>query len=270
MADTLWRCREAARTGWLLYRANEPLTVHLTTTAPRVLLQGLFLTLLGRALGGASGAQYAFLGSVAFAACTRTVVTVVEVPALDQWCDTYYRLQRGRLHPGAVYACRAVPYLLTGLAASAIVLAIDGPLLGLADVSLHLLRWFPLIAVTAFTSFALGLAVAAFAAGRRTAEVLFGNLASYLILATARIVAPLSRLPAWLADPGELLPLRHGVEALRAAMLGQPWGGQLVCECAVGAMWCALAALIILRQNAKARSQTGVNLSRFLGSARRG
>lgn len=260
----IWRCREATRTGWLLYRAEEPLTVHLTTTVPRVLLQGLFLTLLGRALGGTSGAQYAFVGSVAFAACTRTVVSIVEVPALDQWCDTYYRLQRGRLHPCAVYACRGLPYLLSGLASSAIVLLIDGPLLGLADVSLHLVRWFALIAVTTVTSFALGLAVSAFAAGRRSAEVLFGNLAAYLILATAGIVTPFSKLPPWLADPGELLPLRHGVEALRAAMLGQPWGGQMLRECAVGGMWFALAALILLRQNAKARSQTGVDLSWFL------
>jgi ABC-type multidrug transport system permease subunit len=162
----------------------------------------------------------------------------------DQWAETYYRLQVSTIRPWAVYLCRTLPYTVSGILSSALVLAVGGPILGMTHESVSLFPLLPIYALTACTTTAFGLAVAALAVGQ-SADVLLGNLAAYFILAAAGVVVPVTSGVHWLADLGYLFPLQHGLAAIHAHMAGRPWGGQAALEVGIGACWTGIAVLIL-------------------------
>jgi ABC-2 type transport system permease protein len=254
LAERLWRYAEITRIGFLLYRAENPLAVQLTTRVPRVLLQGVFFVLLGQMLGGTPGAVFSFVGILGYTAAGSSIVEICDVPMEDHWSGTYYRLQAGAASPAAVYLLRSLPYMATGMVSAVLVLCIDGPLLGLGRSAAGLLPALPLYLLTAVTSAMFGLAVAALATGGSN-DVLLGNLAAYVVLAASGIVAPARAGLHWLAYLGDVLPLSHGVDAVRAAAADRPWAGEAAREAAVGAAWLAVALLLIHRQDRAARGQ---------------
>jgi ABC-type multidrug transport system permease subunit len=257
LGEAIWRCREAVRTGRLLYRADNPARVQLTTAAPRAILQSIFFTLAGRVIAGPAGAAYAFTGCVAYAATARTIVFTCDIPMTDKWADSYYRLQAGTVAPWVVYLCRALPYAASGIASSMVVLAVCGPLLGLGRQAVSLLPLLPLFVLTACTSTAFGLAVAGLAvaglARSGQADVLFGNLAAYLVLACAGVVVPATGRGRWLADIGYVLPLEHGLAAVHAHLGHRPWLGQALLEGLIGLCWIAVAVAVLWSQDRRLR-----------------
>lgn len=252
MADRLRQIAEAIRTGYLLYRADNPVKVELTTSLPRVLLQSIFYTLLGRLAGGMAGAAYAFTGTIAFAAATSTVISVCDIPVTDQWEGTLYRLQAGTLSPGLVYLCRALPYAMTGFIGSLAVACIDAPILGLTSTMSSLPACLPLYGLTAITSTLFGLSLAAFAMGGNH-DVLYGNLGSYILLATGGIIVPASRVPFWITDIGWMLPITHGLAAIRHVINGGPWLTEMALEAACGAAWLTITIAVVNMKDRHAR-----------------
>jgi ABC-2 type transport system permease protein len=244
---------ETVRNGRRLYRADSPVRVQLTTAAPRAVLQGIFLVLAGRVIGGRAGEPYALAGAAAFLATSRTIVYVGDIVLTDRLSETYYRLQGGVLPPWLVCLLRLPPYIASGFISSLLALAVCGPLLGLSAQSARLLPLLPLYLLTACTTAAFGLAVSALAVGRQTADILLGNLASFLILACSRVVAPDAGAARWLADAGTVLPVTHGLQAVRAQLAGQAWAGQAGLEAAVGAAWVVLAIVLLAVQDRRAR-----------------
>ncbi|WP_280373472.1 ABC transporter permease [Nocardia abscessus] len=218
--------------------------MELATTAPRILLMGVFYVMLGRLLGGDDGAEFALSGVVAFAASSITILGTCDVTLNDQWSGAYHRLQIGALSPGLVYLCRTLPHAAYGMAASIIVLCVDGPLLGLADRTVELLAVLPLYLVISVTSTMFGLAVAASAVGSQK-EVLFGNLAIYLVLLGSAIVTPLGPGLSWIAAVGDFIPYTHGLAAVRSAVDGGPWIREILCEMAVGISWMVFALVLV-------------------------
>jgi hypothetical protein len=256
-----WRYREAIRNGRLLYRTEYPIGIQLTTAAPRVLLQCIFFTLAGRALFGRTGGEYTFVGIAAFAACTKTVVLTSDIPWTDTMSDTYYRLQAGSLRPWAIYLCRIFPYIASGFLSTLLVLAVGGPILGLTSQSISLLPLTPLYLLTAATSAAFGLTLAGLSVGQNS-NILLGNLGSYLILATAGIVVPYTHATRWLSYVGSVLPIQHGLAAIRAQLAGRPWGGQAALEALTGVCWIVLAVLVLWIRDRRQRGVTLIELLR--------
>jgi ABC-type polysaccharide/polyol phosphate export permease len=252
LASGLRLCRELVRTGRHLYRADNPRKVQLTTAAPRTLLQCVFLILAGRVIAGPGGDGYALTGAIAYVATGRTIIYVSDVTMNDRFFDTYYRLQAGRVRPWIVYVLRLPPYIASGFLATLLALAICGPALGLWRQSVDLLPMLPVYLLMACTCAAFGLAIASLAI-TQFAEILVGNVTSFLILATARIVAPETGSAHWLADLGAVLPLQHGLAAIRAYLAGRPWGGQLLLEVIVGGCWLLIAIGVLQFQDRRAR-----------------
>jgi ABC-2 type transporter len=244
---------EITRTGFLLYLADNPLRVAAVTTAPRLVLQGVFYVLIGRILDGASGSVFAFVGVTAYAACTSTVIGVCDVPMTDEWAGTYYRVQAGAVAPGTNYLFRAVPYAVAGFVSSLLVVLVDGPVLGLTGTLPAVLAELPIYLLLAATSTAFGLALAALAVGSGR-DVLYGNLGTYLLLACAAVIGPLGARLHWVALVGTVLPLSHGLRAVHLAMAGAPWTGQALREVLVGAAWLAVALLVVRGRDRMVRS----------------
>lgn len=252
LSDLVWRCRESLWFGSLMYLALNPWRVSLSTTVPRILLQCTFLTLIGRVVGGAPGERYAFIGCVGFAALTSTLVSICDCTVADTYYGTYYRMQRGQLHPALNYLCRIMPYAVEGTAMSLLALVVVGPVMGLGGLSWQLVPWLPVYLLVVATSTMAGLAVAGVAAAKN-ADILLGNLSAYIVLATAGVVVASPHSTRWITYIGDVVPLTHGLAAIRLALNGGSWQANVLLEAAVGLGWLAVGLLVIVRANAAAR-----------------
>lgn len=250
-SDVAWRYGLTVRVGIAGFVAETPPRVWLTTTLPRAVLQCLFLTLLGKVSGGTDGLRFAFIGSVAAVMMLSTLVGVCDVPMLEKWEGTFYRLQAGVLQPGTTFFLRTVPWVGEAIVSAVVSIAVVGVLVGQAALAVRLLLLTPVFVLMALTSAAAGAAAASVAVGRR-ADVLVGNAFAYLVLAAGGVLIPAGRAPV-LDTIGSVLPIRHGVLAIRATLDGRPWAGELTAEILRGAGWAVIAWLAYRLQSRRAR-----------------
>jgi ABC-2 type transport system permease protein len=132
---------------------------------------------------------------------------------------------------------------VVGFATAVVTLAVVAPAAGIVWLGPPLVPLLLCLALLALTTSAIGLAGAAFAVGRR-ADVLVGNLLAYLTMLSSAALVPPGRI-RWVDLLGSLLPMRHGLAALRASQAQQPFAAQLGAEVVVGAGWLAVAWIVV-------------------------
>jgi ABC-type multidrug transport system permease subunit len=249
-ASLAWRSAEAVRMGWLEYRVLHSRAGLLGATLPRGVLQILFFTTLAGVLAGPGHREYAFAGSLVLALSSTNVNGVVAVPVLDKQYATFARVRTGALSPTITQLARALPYPVMGWVLLLGQAAIAAPLLGMTDFALRLLPWVWVYALIALTLGVLGLAGATMTVGKR-ADVVAPNVLSYLVMLCSGAIVPAGRV-AWVDAIGQVLPARHGLDAVRAGMAGRPWLADVGLEVAAGVGFTVLAALSILVQARRA------------------
>jgi ABC-2 type transport system permease protein len=252
-----WRVRsswwlQVAATGWREYRSATPPWITATAIVPRAILQTAFVVLLCQFVGGAELRRYAFVGAVALTLTLSTTVGIADVPSNDKGAGTFWRIRTGRLSPFTVFAVRSWPYPVAGFGTAVLTLVVVAPAAGVVWLGPQLLPLLLCLAVLAITTSAAGLAGAAFAVGRR-ADVLIGNLLAYLMLLSSAALLPAGRI-RWVDLLGSVLPMRHGLAAIRATQANEPFAALLAAETAVGAGWLAVAWILIRLQVHRARS----------------
>lgn len=251
LSDSAWRTSEVLRLGILEVRAAQPWRINLAAWWPRAILQCMFYVLLGQVLAGTEGREFMFVGGLAVIVMLFTITGVADVPMADKWFETYSRLRIGLLPVASVFLLRAVSWVVEAAIAVLLCLAIVGPLTGLHTLSLSLLPLLPLYGVMMVTSAVAGLAVVAPAVAKR-ADVFVGNAAAAILTIFSGALIP-PGLIGWIDTIGTVLPLRHGLMAVRAALAGDPWLGHLGWEVVVGIGWGVVAWLAYTRQARRAR-----------------
>jgi hypothetical protein len=249
MAEGLpWRAtvscwRQTAVTGWRQYQQDNPPWIVATTLLPRAVLQTVFVLLLCQFVGGPQLRQYVSLGAVALTMTVSTTTGIADVPITDKGAGTFWRVRTGILAPFTVFVLRSWPYPVVGFATAVVTLAVVAPMAGIVWLGPPLVPLLLCLALVSLTTSAIGLAGAAFAVGRR-ADVLVGNLLAYLTMLSSAALVPPGRIP-WVDTLGSLLPMRHGLAAIRASQAHQPFAGHLGAEVAVGAGWLAVAWILV-------------------------
>ena len=248
-----WRFSCVIATGFAEYTAANPVRLLLTTTLPRAVLQCLFFTLLGQVAGGYAGERFAFVGALGYQLTLSTVIGIGEIPMLEKWSGTFYRLQLGIWPIARLFWLRSLPLMIQGAATVLLCMAIDGPLTVGPRYTLQLLPAIPIYFLIVVTTAAAGLAVTSLAVGRNS-DTLVGNAFSYLIAVSGGVLIPADHVLVlkWI---GAILPVSHGVQAVRAMAAGQAWAPQVVLEACTGLGWGLLAVGAYQRQVARARRQ---------------
>jgi ABC-type multidrug transport system permease subunit len=216
-----------------------PPSIIATALLPRAVVQTLFFTVLGGVLSGADGRRFAFVGGLAMILVAVVCADVGEVPVADKWSGTFGRLRTGVVHPFVVFALRCWPYPVTATALAAVAVVVVGPLTGQAALVPALLSWLPVYLLMAVTASATTLAAALLSLGRR-ADVLATNAVSFGVLLAGGVFLPPGRVPV-VDAVGTVLPVRHGLIAVRAGLDGRPFVGELVAEGLVGIGWVLVA-----------------------------
>jgi ABC-2 type transport system permease protein len=244
-----WWC--AAVTGGREYLAINPPRVVALTLLPRAILQTVFFGLLGRLVGGDELRWYAFVGAATFTMTLSTTVAIAEVPGQDKWSGTMWRIRTGMLAPFTAFVLRSWPYPVVGFGLAVLTWLVAAPMVGVGWPVAQLIPLLPCLAVVALSSSTIGLAGAAFAVGRR-ADILVGNLLAYAMLLCSAALLPPGRI-GWADALGQVIPMRHGLAAIRAIQEHRPFATELVAEVAVGAGWLAVAWALVRVQLYRAR-----------------
>ncbi|GIJ43669.1 hypothetical protein Val02_05550 [Virgisporangium aliadipatigenens] len=248
--DLLGRLRGVGRFALVEFLTMNPPSIVATALLPRAVVQTLFFTVLGGVLSGADGRRFAFVGGLAMSLVAVLIGDVGEVPVADKWAGTFGRLRTGVLHPFVLFVVRCWPYPVTATALTAVTIVCVGPLTGQSGLVLPLLSWLPVYLLMALTSAATVLAAALLALGRR-AELLATNAVSFGILLAGGVFLPPGRVPV-VDAVGTVLPIRHGLLALRAGLDGRPFAGELAAEALVGAGWLLVAFVVTVVQARRA------------------
>ena len=241
--NTLWCWRQTAAIGWRQYRQDNPLWIVATTHVPRAILQTVFVVLLCQFVGGPELRHYASVGAVALTLMLSTTAGIADVPTADKAAGTFWRVRTGALTPFTVFVLRSWPYPVVGFATAVVTLAVVAPAAGIVWLGPPLAPLLLCLALLALSTSAIGLAGAAFAVGRR-ADVLVGNLLAYLTMLSSAALVPPGRIRV-VDLLGSILPMRHGLAAIRASQAQQPFAAQLGVEVVVGAGWLAVAWIVV-------------------------
>jgi ABC-2 type transport system permease protein len=148
----------------------------------------------------------------------------------------------------AIFAGRALPFIVNGLIVSAFGFAVGWLLLDFrpADGSVPALALVVLVTTSSCT--ALGMLIGSI--GLRARDVFFGaNLVYFLMLLACGVNVAIEDLPGWLGAIGRCLPMTHGIEAAREVATGTPLAdvsGLVLTELAIGAAY-ATAAYLLFR-----------------------
>jgi ABC-type polysaccharide/polyol phosphate export permease len=233
------------------YRAQCRPGVLVWSVSTRAVLQTLFLTLLGRYGGQARGMDFAFVGAIAIVPTAAVLVKATDVITAESAFGTLYRLRLGGTPVLWILLLRSWVYVVEGLAAAMVAIAIVGlPLVGV-ERALRLAAAMPIVALTTVSCLMVGLCVGVLSLGRRS-ETVLANTASYLVLLTSGAVFPIDRVPV-LAKLGALLPVRHGIVALRLWMDHSPSWSPLADEATVAAGWLVVTWVALRAQHRRAR-----------------
>ncbi|GLZ60904.1 hypothetical protein Misp05_44800 [Micromonospora sp. NBRC 107095] len=222
------------------------------TVPTRASMQALFFVLLAGYATGSSGRYYAFLGSVAFAPTMALIARAPDLIGDEVWQGTMHRLRLTRRPIAVIMLARSWIYLVEGVAAALVVLCVVGPSTVGFSRTLSVLVASPIVIVTAFSCLCLGLFIGA-AAPRRRLDLLLANGATYLLLLTSGAVIPPSSIP--LIDRlGSILPLRHGIAAMRGVVAGALPVDALLREMLVAAGWLTAMWVMLVMHTRRAAS----------------
>jgi ABC-2 type transport system permease protein len=212
----------------------------------RILCQVTFFAFIGKLLHSQAELRYLLIGNSVF------IVTMV---AMFACVSAAWERQSGTLplliaSPSSlltVFAGRSINWLVDGSACAAISLLLLGPLFKLTMPWPRSLFVIPLIVCTGLSTYCLGLALAGIVLRRLELRNLVANLAYLSLMVISGAEVPVTFLPRPVQYAANILPLTHGLAAIRYLLAGAAAGRVLDqggMELAIGLGWLAVAFLV--------------------------
>lgn len=235
------------------YRAASPLWLTGGIALPRVLFQAAFLVLVADLAGDRASTRFAFVGATAY---------VLTLPALQyagmrygraRWEGTLTHVKMSRWPAVPYQVMRCWPQVLEGLFYTLTVVLVVGSAFGHIEMADRLLATMPIYALIAGSLMSFGACLVVLTPKGK--EVVVLNLAAAVILVLGGVVVPVSALPAgeWVTN---LLPLTHGLNAIRGAVDGGLMAPHVAGEALVGASW-LIAAVLLDSLTTRVQRKTG-------------
>jgi ABC-2 type transport system permease protein len=250
----------AARAGMADHAVMFTLRTWLFGWFMRMLAQVLFFLTIGNLLGPGQ-ARYLLIGNG---------VLMVTLHGLMTTASTTWELENGTLgllvaspsSPTLVLIGRSMFWLPDGFACGLGAVLILGPLAGLRLTAGSVLAVAGLLAVTALSSYCLGLFLGSLVLTAQDLRNVVSNATLTVMMALCGPEFPPSTLGPFFGHVGAGLPLTHGLEAVREVLAGGAGGHVAVLaaeEAAVGLCWLG-AAVAVLGVRARRSRHAGAAL----------
>ena len=231
-----------ARTAWAMYLTWLSPATYLGLRVPRMILQALFFVFLAKAAGGNDLARFALIGNGVQIAVFFVLQAMWEVFDNEKWNGTLQFLMAAPANWLPLMLGKCMASYGDALVSTTLTFAVLIPALGLPIDLNHLLRAAPLILLTIASASALGWLIGAISLSIRWGHVIC-NMLGYLMIVLCGINFPFSALPPAVQGLGFLLPVTHGLLAVRAVIDGASYaavlpliGIEVVIGCGYGAL----------------------------------
>ena len=216
--------------------------MYVATMLGSPLFQILFFTYLGRYAGSQDDAFF-IVGNAIQIASMAGIYGMTMGIANERQYGTLQPLLATPANRLAIFAGRALPFILNGLFVSAFGFAFSWLVLDFRPADGSVPALVLAVLITTCSCVALGMLIGSI--GLRARDVFFGaNLVYFLMLLVCGVNIANEDLPGWLAAIGRCLPLTHGIAAAREVVAGAPLGdvaGLLWTEALIGLAYATAA-----------------------------
>jgi ABC-2 type transport system permease protein len=225
----------------------------------RVVMQVVFFAMIGVLLDSPDAVRFLFIGNA---------VMITSLEALIAVASTTWERRQGtlpllvaspsRLWP--VFVGRSVQWLPSGVVTASVALFAVGPAFGVTWTPARALAAFGCLVVVAVSTYCVSLTLAALVLAVMELRNVVSNIAHVVMMLTCGVMVPVSFWPGWVQGLAQALPLTHALAAVRtladappgAAVTGDV-AADLVTALGIGAVWLAIAALLLERLAASGR-----------------
>lgn len=224
----------------------------------RILCQVAFFAVIGRLLGSAERTEYLLVGNAVFIASLVSMLVCAST-AWERQAGTLPLLIASPSSPFTLFFGRSAQWLLDGTVSSSIALFVLGPVFGVSLPMPRALLAIPLIALISVSTYSFGLVLAGLVLRKVELRNVVGNLGSLSLMVICGVQVPSSFWPSPIRYVAEVLPLTHGLRAVRDLLSGSARGVVLhnvALEICVAGGWLAIAALTF-RQLAESGRKDG-------------
>lgn len=208
----------------------------------RLVAQVLFFALIGVLLGSVERMHYLFIGNVAAIAALGTLAAAPD-SAEERYGGTLPLLVAAPAAPAWVFAGRTLLWIVEATVTAAIALLVLAPLLDYPLTTRA--AWAPLIlAVVALGNYGFAMFLTSLVVRSVEWSNVVFNLVFWAMAAICGVNVSVDFFPAWVEAIARILPLTHGLEALRALLGGLPLpavAADAGRELAIGVGWMLLA-----------------------------
>ncbi len=219
MRANLYLFWSGIRVSWASYLVELTPTVYFGVRVPRILLQALFFVFIAKAAGGDQLARFALIGNAVQIGVFFALLSMETIIEEEKWNNTFQYLIASpaswvpiMLGKGAAFLCDAIINII-------IIFAFLVPILNLPIGVENLLISAPVILITILSAGTLGWFIGAISLSTRWGYSI-GNMGGYLMMILCGVNFPFFALPPYIQAIGHLLPVTHGLLAIRAIIDG--------------------------------------------------
>ncbi|MFI1885945.1 ABC transporter permease [Streptomyces jumonjinensis] len=229
----------------------------------RLASQVVFFGLVGKMAGDQVTSEYILLGNVVTVIAIEATL-VVTTASLERYQGTYPMLVASPTNMGLVYLGRGLHWVLAGLGSSVLVFTLVWVLFQPDWHWRAAVFSLPCLALIGISSYAYGTFLAAWSLRHYKFGWLYLNFGFMVLMAFCGANVPRSFWPAPIEWSTQVLPLSHGLTAMRTLAADGPLSDvavQLGLEVCVAALWTALTLLFFERIASKGRRDGSLNFT---------
>lgn len=210
----------------------------------RMLAQVAFFGTLGLLLHSSAAVQYLLIGNAVMLVCFEATIVVMSMSG-ERFQGTLVPLLSAANHPATVLLGRGLNWIVSGMVTSFVTLAILPPVFGVPVTVPRLLGCVPILAVIGISGYLYGSFLGGLALRFPHMDWLVLNVGFLLVMTFAGVNVPVSFWPAGIRALSNVLPLTHGLQAIRMLLAGGGAGtvaGAAARELLVAAGWAVMAS----------------------------
>ncbi|WP_327379049.1 ABC transporter permease (plasmid) [Streptomyces sp. NBC_01216] len=217
----------------------------LTNWFVRVIAQVSFFALVGRMLGAPGQTQFLLVGNAVMLAA-MVGMWAVNMVNCERSAGTLPLLAASPTHPAVVLAARGSYLIVDATLSASGALLVTAYLFGMPLPWPRVAAVIALIAVVATSTFCFGTLAGSLLLGFRSIETIVTNVGLVALMTLCGVNVPLDFYPEPVRWVSSVLPLTHGLVAVRHAVAGELRAALLpaLLEALVGAGWLTVCLLI--------------------------
>lgn len=242
-AGALILIRESAVFAVAEMRATHTLLTYVFGWLLRLVLQTVFFALVAGYVGTQDSVRYSLVGNAVVLACLESMIVVLMM-VQERSTGTLPLLAACPTSHVPVYLGRGLHWMVSGLVSSCTAFIVLPFLLGVALPWPRAALCLPVIMLVCVSSYCYGCVLGAIGLRYMGVTWLLLNLGYLPVMAICGVNVPLSFWPWPLHALAEVLPVTHGLLAVRGVLAANPASEvltQVALEAAVGAGWLAVA-----------------------------